>query len=185
MSEPWAILGSEYLQRSPWRNVRVDRVRIHTGDEITYTYLETPPAVWIVPLTVDDRIAMIHQYRHPVRDWVWEVPAGSIGDEHPEDTARKELAEEVGGVCQELISLGWFYSSSSQITLKAHIFLALGVELGPSSLEPTELLEVVLLDPEDAFARARDGRVNDGQSALALLKAEPLIHARLAGRSAP
>ncbi len=59
-------------------------------------------------------------------------------------------------------------------------FLALDVELGATDREPTELMEVVLLDPEEAFTRARDGRINEGQSALALLMAEPLVRERLA-----
>lgn len=179
MSEPWTVLGTEYLQRSPWRDVRVDRVRIHTGDEITYTYLEAPSAVYVVPLTVDGRIAMIRQYRHPVRDWAWEVPAGSTGGEPAEVTARKELAEEIGGRCRGLAYLGWVYPETAHVGAKTHVFLALDVELGPTSLEPTELIELVLLAPEDAFARARTGRINDGQSALALLMAEPLIRAHL------
>ena len=176
------MLGSAYLQRSPWRNVRVDRVRIHTGAEIDYTYLEVHPAVYVVPLTGDGRIVLIHQYRHPMRDWVWEVPAGSAGDEPADRTARRELAEEVGGRCGELVPLGWFYPSTAHLSHKSQAFLAIDVELGSASLEPTELLEVVLIEPDDAFARARDGRVTDGQSALALLRAEPIVRERLARR---
>lgn len=182
---PWTVLDSEYLHRSPWRSLRTDRLRTHTGEAIAYTYLETPAAVFVVPLTTDGRIALIRQYRHPVGDWAWEVPAGAHDEGDPELTARRELAEEVGGRCRELIPLSWSYPSPAHLRMRSYAFLATDVALGPSSLEPTELLEVVLLDPEEAFARARDGRVNEGQSALALLKAEPLIRERLAGRPRP
>jgi hypothetical protein len=60
----------------------------------------------------------------------------------------------------------------------------LDVELGETAHEPMELLEVVLLDPDEAFARARDGRIDESQSALALLMAEPFVRAYLAGRRA-
>ena len=183
MSEPWTTLESTLLHRNPWRSVRVDRVRLHTGDEIEYTYLETPPAVFVVPLMRDGTIVLIRQYRYPVRDWAWEVPAGSPGEESLEAAARRELAEEIGGTCGELVLLGWFYSSSAQMSLKSHAFLALDVQLDRTpDHEPTELLEVVTLDPNEAFARARDGRINDGQSALALLMAEPLVRRRLSAR---
>jgi ADP-ribose pyrophosphatase len=183
---PWTTLDSTYLLRSPWRDVRRDRVRLHSGREIDYSYVETPEAVFVVPLLDDGRIVLIRQYRYPVRDWAWEVPAGSIpsgGDARAaEETACSELAEEVGGTCRELVHLGWFYSSSAHLSLRSHAFLALGVELGDARREPTELLEVVPLDVEDALARARTGEINEGQSALAILKAEPRIRAYLAGR---
>ncbi len=178
---PWQTLSTRYLKRSPWRNVRVDRVRLHTGSEIEYTYLETPPAVFVVPLLGDGRVVLIRQYRHPVRDWVWEVPAGSIGDESPEETARRELREEIGGTCAELVPLGWFYSSSAHLTLKSYPFLAVGVELGASRLEETELLQVVPTPADEVLRRVRAGAFGGGQSALSLLLAEPRIRAHLAG----
>jgi 8-oxo-dGTP pyrophosphatase MutT (NUDIX family) len=183
-AEPWKTLNSTYLQRSRWRSLRVDRLRLPSGDEISYTYCETPAAVLIVPLMADRQIVLIHQYRYPVRSWVWEVPGGAVGDEPADASARRELAEEIGGHCGELIPLGWAYTSPAHLTAREYVFLALDVELGTASREPTELLEVIPMDAEEAFARARDGRITDGQSALALLKAEPLIHARLrhAGR---
>jgi 8-oxo-dGTP pyrophosphatase MutT (NUDIX family) len=64
-----------------------------------------------------------------VRRWVWEVPAGAIGDETPLAAARRELAEEIGGHCRELRPVGRFYSSTAHLTLAAHVFLALDVEL--------------------------------------------------------
>ena len=94
--EPWEVLDSEYLLRSPWRDFRKDRVRLHTGDEIVYSYMEAPDAAFVVPLTADGRIATVRQYRHPVRAWVWEVVGGGVGPEGPLGTARKELKEEIG-----------------------------------------------------------------------------------------
>ena len=185
LAESWTVLDSVYLQRSPWRSLRLDRVRLHTGQEISYSYAETPEAVFVVPLTTDGQIVLLRQYRYPLRSWVWEVPAGAVGDETPDASARRELAEEIGGHCGELVPLGPFYSSPAHLTSKNYAFLALDVEPGVQSLEATELLEIFLLDPADAFARARTGDITDGQSALALLKAEPLVRDWLDGRSTP
>jgi ADP-ribose pyrophosphatase len=181
--EPWEVLDSEYLLRSPWRDFRKDRVRLHTGDEIVYSYMEAPDAAFVVPLTADGRIATVRQYRHPVRAWVWEVVGGGVGPEGPLGTARKELKEEIGGTCREIVSLGSFYMGAGGLSLRSYMFLALDVELGEHEREPMELLDVVLLDPDEAFARARDGRIDESQSALAILLAEPLIRAHLAARS--
>jgi 8-oxo-dGTP pyrophosphatase MutT (NUDIX family) len=176
------VLKTEYLLRSPWRDIRKDRVRLHTGDEIVYTYLEAPEAAFVVPLTTDGKIVVVRQYRHPPRAWVWEVVGGGVGPEGPLEAARRELAEEIGGRCREMVLLGSFYALSGALSSRHHAFLALDVELGETHREPMELLETVLLEPDDAFERARDGRIDESQSALALLMAEPRVRAYLAER---
>jgi ADP-ribose pyrophosphatase len=181
-AQPWEVLGSEYLLQSPWRNVRQDTVRIHNGQDIVYTYLEADPAALVVPLTTDGQIVVLRQYRLPVRAWVWEIVGGMIGTEDPDVAARRELREETGGVCGEIVPLGTFFACSGSLTSRHHMFLALDVTLAAQELEPMELIDIVLLDPDDAFARARDGRIDDAQSALALLMAEPFVRAHLAGR---
>jgi ADP-ribose pyrophosphatase len=180
--EPWEVLETEYLLRSPWRDVRKDRVRLHTGDEVVYTYLEAPDAVFVVPVTSDGKIVVLRQYRHPLRAWTWEIVGGAVDEDGPVASAHRELAEEIGGHCRELVPLGSVYGLSGALTSKHHMFLALDVDLGETDREPMELLETVLLDPDEAFARARDGRIDESQSALALLMAEPRVRAHLAAR---
>lgn len=179
--QPWEVLGSEYLLKSPWRHVRQDQVRLHTGDEIVYTYLETTDAAFVVPLTTDGKIVVIRQFRLPPRAWTWEVVGGMIGaDEAPIVAAERELREEVGGISSRLVPLGSYYACAGSLSSRHHAFLGLDVELIDPDLEPMELIERVLLEPDEAFARARDGRIDDAQSALALLMAEPHVRAHLA-----
>lgn len=178
--EPWEVLRSEYLLRSPWRTVRKDRIRLHTGDETDYAYLEAPDAVFVVPLTTAGQVVVLRQYRHPPRAWTWEIVGGMADTDSLEAAARRELAEEIGGQCRELVPLGSFYPVAGAMASRHHAFLALDVELGETAPEPMELLQIVLLEPDDAFSRARDGRIDESQSALALLMSEPLVRAHLA-----
>jgi ADP-ribose pyrophosphatase len=151
-------------------------VRIHTGDEITYTFQEHPGAVFIVPVTADGEIVLMRQYRYPVGDWLCEVPAGAVGgDEGLEAAARRELAEEIGGTAEELRYAGYFFSASSISNLRVNVFLATGVRLGHSVPEVTELIEINVVSVTEALAMARRGEIKDGQSALALLLCEPLL----------
>ena len=75
--------------------------------------------------------------------------------------------------------LGSFIHEFSR--LEAHVFLAVGVELARADREATELLDVVTLPADEAFARARSGAINEGQSALALLMAEPVVRGLVEG----
>jgi ADP-ribose pyrophosphatase len=182
-AHPWEVLGSEYLLETPWRNLRQDRVRTHHGAEIVYSYLETTEAAFVVPLTTDGKLVVIRQFRLPVRTWTWEIVGGMVAvGEPPIEAARRELREEIGGVCEQLVPLGSYFACAGSLTSRHHAFLGLDVTLSAQELEPLELIELVLLEPDDVFARARDGRIDDAQSALALLMAEPLIRAHLAER---
>ncbi len=176
-SQPYRTVSSRYITQTPWRSLREDRLEITSGREITYSYLEIPRAVFVVPLTTDGQLVLIRQYRYPVRDWVLEVPAGSLNspDEDPLVAAKRELREEVGGECQKLIHLARFYSSSAHINLSSDVYLAVGVMLGEQHLEETELLELVTLPARKGLALARSGGITEGQSAYAVLLAEEKI----------
>lgn len=63
--------------------------------------------VVVVPIDERDRILLIRQFRHPVRMWMRELPRGGRRrGEAPEETARRELHEEMGCEASEILSLG-------------------------------------------------------------------------------
>ena len=172
----WETLSSHFLWQSRWYNLRQDRVRTQDGHEFTYTLIDHPGAVWVVPVTSDGQVVLIRSYRYPIDEWCYEVPAGGLSPHLcPEEVARRELAEEVGGQAADLQYVGRFYTSNGISNEVAYVYLATSVELGEAQLEPTELLEIKLVPEEEALRMARNGEISDGPSALALLWCEPLI----------
>jgi ADP-ribose pyrophosphatase len=172
----WETINSRLLWESRWYNLRQDRVRTQDGHEFTYTIIDHPGAVWVVPITVDGQVALICAYRYAVDDWCYEVPAGGLGpDGDPAEMARLELLEEVGGTASALRFVGQFYTSNGISNEIAYVYLASGVELGESHREPTELMEMRLLPVQEALRMARGGEIKDGPSALALLWCERLL----------
>jgi ADP-ribose pyrophosphatase len=114
----------------------------------------------------------VRQYRHPVRDWTLEVPAGSVGDgELPLEAARRELAEETGGRARSWRHLSTFYSSSAHVSLRSDAFLATGVTLAEPSPDEGEELQLVRTPVAQALAQARAGGFAEGQTALCILLA--------------
>jgi uncharacterized protein len=171
------LAASELLAGSPWRAILHDRLRDGDGRQTDYSYLAVPRAVFVVAVTGDDELLLVRQYRHPVRDWTVEVPAGSLHDgETPLDAARRELAEETGGTAREWRHLTTFYSSSAHISLRSDAFLALGVELGPAAPDEDEDVELVRMPVAEALERARGGGFAEGQTALAILLAAPYLN---------
>lgn len=171
---PLQLDASRLVIGSPWRAVIEDQLAGDGGRVSTYAYLAVPRAVFVVPVTDAGEVVFVRQYRHPVRDWTLEVPAGSVEDgETPLEAAERELAEEVGGRARDWRHLTTFYSSSAHLSLRSDAFLATGVLLGTPQPGEDEDVVAVHLPVEEALARARAGRLVEGQTALALLLAAP------------
>ncbi len=135
-----------------------------------YNTIEKSDAVWIVPVTTDGRLAMVYQYRYTIDEWCWEVPAGSVKPgQSPEEAAREELREEVGGEAETLTYVGRYYLANGICNEVGHIFLATGVTLGAAHHEPAEVMQVHLKPVAEALEMARTHQISDGPSALALL----------------
>lgn len=104
------------------------------------------------------------------------MPAGGLSPGlSPEEAARRELLEEVGGTTAELRYVGQFYTSNGISNEVAYVYLASGVELGETHRQPTELMKILLVPAEEALRMAREGEIPDGSSALALLWCERLL----------
>ena len=170
------LAESELLAGSPWRAILRDRLEGDDGHETDYSYLAVPRAVFVVAVTDENELLLVRQYRHPVRDWTLEVPAGSVHDgESPLEAAQRELAEEAGGRARAWRHLTTFYSSSAHISLRSDAFLATGVEVGEPAPEADEDVALVRMPLSEALARAREGGFAEGQTALALLLAAPRL----------
>jgi rSAM/selenodomain-associated transferase 1 len=166
------LVEGELLAGTPWRAVVRDRLAGRDGRETSYTYLACPRAVFVVPVTDGGDVVLVRQYRHPVRDWTLEVPAGTVDDgEAPLDAARRELAEEAGGSARDWSHLSTFYSSSAHISLRSDAFLATGVALRAPRPDAGEEVTTVRMPFDEAIRRARAGGFAEGQTALALLLA--------------
>jgi glycosyltransferase A (GT-A) superfamily protein (DUF2064 family)/8-oxo-dGTP pyrophosphatase MutT (NUDIX family) len=166
------LVEGELLAGTPWRAVVRDRLAGRDGRETSYTYLACPRAVFVVPVTDGGEVVLVRQYRHPVRDWTLEVPAGTVDEgEAPLEAARRELAEEAGGSARDWIHLSTFYSSSAHISLRSDAYLATGVVLRAPTPDAGEEVTTVRMPLDEAVRRARAGVFAEGQTALALLLA--------------
>lgn len=81
----------------------------YNGQELTREFVAHPGAVAVVALNEDREVLLINQYRHPVRSYLWEIPAGLLDTpgESRLEAAKRELLEETGyvaGSWQELIT---------------------------------------------------------------------------------
>lgn len=173
---PFKTVESSTIWESRWYSLRQDKLEDEAGNAITYTVVDKPDAVWIVPVTTDGKLVLINQYRHPIAAWCLEVPSGNIEpDVEPAEMAARELKEEAGGIAQRLELVTFFYTMKGIGNEIALIFLALGVELGEPEREITEHILLEQVPVKDALQMARTGLIKDGPSALAILLCEAAL----------
>ncbi|WP_019587117.1 NUDIX domain-containing protein [Deinococcus apachensis] len=167
--QPWDTLASRVLVDG-FRMVLEDRARTAAGVEVVYQYRPRGPrAVFVLPVTVRGEAVLIRQYRYPLRATIWEVVAGGV--ERGEDllaAAARELAEEVGGTAAEWVPLPGFYPQPSISGVVFYPLLALGVTLGETAHEETEVIERVTLPLTEAYRMLDAGEIQDGPSSLTL-----------------
>ena len=177
----WHLLSTTYPFVTEWLRLRQDRVLLKGKGEIDFTYHDHPGAVLVVPVTWDDQVVLIRQYRYTVDEWTVGVPAGGLHDAQGmalEEVALKELREEIGATCQQLRYVGYFYLCVGQSNQRCHVFLATGVELNDQqALEDTENIELMPTPLAEALRMARTGQIKDGDSALSLLMCFDLLKA--------
>ena len=123
----WHVRDSRYLFESLWYKLRQDDITLPNGDDITYTLIDHPGYVMVVPLLDDGRVMMERIYRHTVLDTLLECPAGGRDGDSPERAAHRELEEETGYRARELTLLGQFYGSTGISNEEFHLFLARGL----------------------------------------------------------
>jgi len=108
------------------------------GQHFERDVVHHPGAVSVVPV-VDGpdgpEVILVRQYRAAVDADLLEVPAGKrdVAGEPPEETARRELAEEIGMVAARLELLAEFYNSPG--FCDEHSFVFLGRDLEPTPPE--------------------------------------------------
>lgn len=175
----YKTLNSDYLLQTPWRAFRLDEVQAPDGKIFKYSYAETPSSIFVAPLTNNGQIVLLNHYRYPIRKWTTEIVAGArdAHENDPAETVRRELQEEIGGSCREVISLGGYHDNTSHLDFWGDFFLAVGVELDDSQRvdEERSFIKPFLVPAREALAMARRGEVNDALSAMTLLLAEPHI----------
>jgi 8-oxo-dGDP phosphatase len=160
--------------------LRTDRVVMPGGRVAVREVVEHSGAVAIAALNADDRVMMIHQYRHAVRRRLWELPAGLLdtAGEDPLATAERELTEEAGLTATEWAVLLDIVPSPGFSDESVRVYLARGLtDVGRPQLGDDEEADMSLrwLALADAVRMVFSGEIVNATTTAGLLAAHALV----------
>ena len=160
----WRRQSSEIIADCRVFQVRRDiSISPHRGSQHDFFVLESSDWINIIPLTADNEVVMIEQYRHGSEEVTLEIPGGMVdADESPLEAAAREMFEETGyAATREVINLGKVRPNPATHNIWIHTFLARDVELRQKPvIESTEHTIVRLVPLANVPALIMDGTIN-------------------------
>jgi ADP-ribose pyrophosphatase len=173
----WARRGSRYLFQSKWYALRQDELTLPDGREFTYTLVEHPGFVMVVPLLADGRVVMERLYRYTLQRVTLECPSGGCDGDTFEAAARRELEEETGYRAGRLQHLGTYAASGGISDEQFAVYLATELHAGVMQREPTEHMELEVWSLGELRRMALRGELADAPTSLAILLAAEALGA--------
>lgn len=170
------ILTSTEIYKGKQVELIVDTIKEHGQIHAREVVLHPGSAV-ILALDQNLSVFFVRQYRHATRKYLLELPAGSLEPgERPEDTAVRELQEEVGLRAQNLEKLCEFFVSPGFLQEKMWLFLATGLTEVQQRPEDDEFLEIIRLPLAEALERITAGEIQDAKTIIGLMFAASRIN---------
>lgn len=167
------VLASRAVYTGGLINLRVDEIElIGKGRSALREVVDHPGAVVIAALDDSGHVYLVRQYRHALREYTLELPAGGLEPgEEPLVTARRELREEVGLEAEVWNHLGTFCSSPGFANERLHAFSARHLTSVGRDLDDDEDISVIRYPLTELMANL--GRVPDAKTlaTLCLLEA--------------
>ncbi len=152
-------------------DITLENVTLPNGACIDMEIVRHPGAAAIVPLTDNQKILMLKQYRHAVGRYWWEIPAGTFdGQEEPLACARRELTEETGYCARSWESLGAVTPVPGYSDERIHLFLARDLCTSTQRLEIDEIIEVHPLPLDQVVAMIINGEIEDAKTIAAVFR---------------
>ena len=169
-------ISSDRIYAGKVISLKVDTVEIENKGYQKREIVEHQGAVAIVALTDDDKVVLIKQFRKPIEQVIWEIPAGKLEiGETPKECAIRELKEETGYSAKNIKLIHKFFTSSGFSNQKIYIFLATGLTKGEHKFDEDEIIEKYEIDINEARNMIIKNEIEDAKTAIGILLAKELI----------
>lgn len=152
-------------------NVRKDEVLLEDGRKVTREVIDHPGSAAIIPFITQDEIILLHQYRHPVKETLYEIPAGTLDKgETFFACAKRELEEETGYWAGALELLMVLYPSPGILNETMHLFKATNLVKTQTNYQLDESIKGnIHVKLSDAVEMIKKGTIRDAKTVCSVL----------------
>lgn len=174
----WEVTEQKVLFDHPWVRLIVDTLA-REGVSRPYFYLESPvDSAAVVAITPAREIVLVRQYRHPIGQTIYDLPAGrtEIGED-PLEGARRELEEETGYRAGRMTLLAALSPFPGSLKVTQYLYFANQLTPGEQHLDPGEELDIVLRPFDEVYAEVLAGQHLDGalQTGVLFARAKGMV----------
>ena len=159
-------------------DLEIDTVQLPDGKTAPRDVIRHPGASCVVPLTIDNEVICVKQFRYPFLSETIEIPAGKLDKtdgETPLSCAVRELKEETGASAAEISFHGEYWSSPAILDERIYMYLARNLSFGDQSLDDDEFIDVERIPIDKLVSMIINGDITDGKTQAAVLKTYILL----------
>lgn len=157
-------------------NVYHDRVLLPNGKTAFREIVAHKGGVCVLPITDDNEIILVEQYRYPYSKTVLEIPAGKRDslEEEPLSAAKRELLEEIGATSDSFTFLGELYPTPGYCGEVIYMYKAENLKFSAPCPDEDEFLNIIKIPFDKALEMVLNGQLRDAKTQTAILKAKLL-----------
>lgn len=155
-----------------------DDVELENGVRSVREFVLHPGAVAVVPVTDDNKVILVEQYRYPIKQKLLEIPAGKFDspEEDPLECAKRELKEETGYESGKYVYLGYIHTTPGFSNEIIHLYLALDLKHGDSNPDEDEIIHVCVEDFNEVMKKCINGEITDAKTIAGIVKSYFKLH---------
>ena len=149
-----------------------DKIELSTGQESFREVVKHSGGV-VILAKKEDKIILVKQFRYPMKEVLYELPAGKLEiGEDPFEAAKRELEEETGYCANKWTDLGYVYTSPGYSDEKLYLYEAEDLEFTHCHPDEGEIIQAFEYKYDDVLKMIDNGEINDAKTLCALMRAQ-------------
>lgn len=149
-----------------------DKIELPTGQESLREVVKHSGGV-VIFAKKEDKVLLVKQFRYPMKEVLYELPAGKLEiGEDPFEAAKRELEEETGYCANKWTDLGYVYTSPGYSDEKLYLYMAEDLEFTHCHPDEGEILQALEYSYDNVLKMIANGEINDAKTLCAIMRAQ-------------
>jgi ADP-ribose pyrophosphatase len=170
---PWKIKSTADVYTDPFISVRLDQVVRPDQKNGQHVVVEMKPGVCVLAMDEQDNVYLTSEFHYGVGRFSLEAVSGGIEPgEDPDETAKRELQEEIGLVANQWEHVGTVDPFTTIVVSPTRLYVVRDLNEAPKNPEGTEQIETVVMPLDEAINKVHVGEITHAPTCVVLLQAK-------------